>query len=343
MANAEEASIHRNQQRENWQNFLQKLKDLKDQIGCTNDDLAIGLGVSRQKFYQFMKDPDSRLPIDRAHVLELWDYLSEGKGQQFCQQEPHTLDELLEAAGFRSTLGKNYSFERIRYRLEGSWIQSSAVLSRLVDDMIDLILDRGGNSFLDNKDDEEDYYTIAQAKNWPEEHLKAQANRRTTNRYIQQIDRFVYFGKVKFCLDELYELYQGILENQRFRAFDLDLEAIDCQFHTLSFSLPEEAQTEASIVNIAQLCGQAEQELHVHSPESLPNQQLLPTFPPVINASIIFNLRDSYQEDTTGKELQRVTFSYACACTHLESILVALSNGLGYFLSESVVTNGSRT
>ncbi|NET60631.1 MAG: hypothetical protein F6K47_32175, partial [Symploca sp. SIO2E6] len=68
-----------------------------------------------------------------------------------------------------------------------------------------------------------------------------------------------------------------------------------------------------------------------------------PTFPPVINASIIFNLRDSYQEDTTGKELQRVTFSYACACTHLESILVALSNGLGYFLSESLVANGSRT
>jgi|GEM_PF-4992860 len=349
MANDGEASIYRNQQKENWKSFLQKLKELKDEIGCKNDDLASGLGVSRQKYYQFIKEPTSGLPIDRANVLELWDHLTKvtkDKGKQFRLQETYRLDELLEAAGFRSTLGKNLSFERIRSRLEGSWIQNSTVLSRLVDDIIDLILDRGTSSCLDSQNDEKSYYSITQAKNWPEEYLKGGINRRAKERYIQQIDKFVYFGKVKFCVDELFELYQGILENQRFRTFNLDLQAIDCQFHTISFFLPEEAQIKSTIIDIdvAHLCRQAEQELHAHqSSNALPNQTLLPTFPSVINASVTFNLRDGEKDHTNAEETQQVTFSYASACTHLESILVALSNGLGYFLSESLLADGSRT
>ncbi|NER24791.1 MAG: hypothetical protein F6J86_36580 [Symploca sp. SIO1B1] len=342
MANASGSSIHRNRQQEGWKLFSQKLKDLKGKIGCNNDELAIGLGVSRQKYYQFIKNPATGLPIDRANILELWDYLTKDQDEQFRRRETHTLDELLEAAGFRSTLSKNPSFERIRSRLEGPWIQDSTVLSRLVDDIIDLILDRGGSS-LESKKDEKSDYNIAEAKKWPEENLKAWTNSRATRRYIQQIDKFVYFGKVKFCVDELYELYQGILENQQFRTFNLDFEAIDCQFRTISFSLPEEAKIETTVIDIPGLCGQAEQELHAHpSSESPPNQQLLPTFPSVIDASVTFNIRDIYQDHTKGEEHKRATFSYACTCTHLESILVALSNGLGYFLSESLLADGSR-
>ncbi len=346
MAKAGEPSIHRNQQQENWKSFSEKLKDLKDQIGCNNDDLASGLGISRQKYYQFLKDPGSGLPIDRANVLELWDYLTKDKGKQFRLGETQILDELLEAAGFRSTLNTNPSFERIRSRLEGPWIQDSTVLCRLVDDIIDLILDRGSSPCLESKDDQTNYCSIAEAKKWPEKYLKGGINLRAQEQYIQQIDKFVYFGKVKFCADELYELYQGILENQRFRAFNLDFEAIDCQFRTISFSLPEEAKIDANIIEIdvAQLCREAEQELHAHqSSDSLPNQTLLPTFPAVINASVTFNLRDGTKDHTNPETSKRVTFSYASACTHLESILVALSNGLGYFLSESLLADGSRT
>ena len=247
---ANEASIHRNRQTEDWKIFLQKLKELKDQIGCTNDDLASGLGVSRQKYYQFSKDPTSGLPIDRANVLEMWDYLTKDKTEQFRRTEVHTLDELLEAAGFRSTRGDkpNPSFERIKSRLESPWIQDSTVLSRLVDDIIDLILDRGKNPSPKSKDEQKTYYSIAKAKRWPEaeENLRAWTNSRTTKRYLQQIDKFVCSGKVKFCADELFELYQGILENQRFRTFSIDLEAIDCRFDTISFSLQEEAEVEAT-------------------------------------------------------------------------------------------------
>ncbi|NEP10432.1 MAG: hypothetical protein F6K14_09480 [Symploca sp. SIO2C1] len=346
MAKGDKASIHRYQQRENWNRFLQKLKALKDEIGCSNDDLALGLGISRQKYYQFLKDPGSGLPIDRANVLELWEHLAEEKGEKSPLTETHTLDELLEAAGFRSTLNTNPSFERIRSRLEGPWIQDSTVLCRLVDDIIDLILDRGTNPSPDSKDDRKTEYTITEAKKWPEENLKDGTNLRAKKQYIRQIDKFVCSGKVKFCADELYELYQGILENQRFRIFNIDLEAIDCRFDTISFALPKEAEVDGKIVDVdvAQLCRQAEQELHAHqSSDALPSQTSIPTFPAVVNASVTLNLIDGEKDDTNPEATKQVTFSYASACTHLESILVALSNGLGYFLSESLLADGSRT
>ena len=106
------------------------------------------------------------------------------------------------------------------------------------------------------------------------------------------------------------------------------MQAVECDFRTLSFSLIDAKHDEQSKQEIASIdkeimsiCNECEQELR---PGKISADQ--PIFPPIIEVTARFIIADMWG-------IQEVVFSYSCCGTHFEAAMAALSNGLGYVLS----------
>ena len=102
---------HREQKSPTWKEFNQYLEKLQSEYDVTIKELADGLDVSRQKFYDFRAAPEKGLPLDQTALIIFWEYLSNPdtlkdrrmstdtkKKRENLRQEGPTA--LLKAAGF---------------------------------------------------------------------------------------------------------------------------------------------------------------------------------------------------------------------------------------------------
>jgi hypothetical protein len=152
----------RQEEIEHWQKLKHQLQSIKSLVKAPNEEIAIGLCISRQVLMDFMSDSTPTrydLPISRANLIALWKYVTaektieqrqeQGQGRGFAKarlSEEHIAerrkwreqgcDELLEAAGFRgnsSVPESGTSFKgvershRIMSRLSTDWLTDDDV------------------------------------------------------------------------------------------------------------------------------------------------------------------------------------------------------------------------
>jgi transcriptional regulator with XRE-family HTH domain len=351
---------HRHTQEEYWKKFrkqLERLKDKKRGLSISYDEIAEGLGISRQRLSQFIQGTKSDLPIDRASILELWDHLTmpEALESKKLSREAQknreeltttTLDDLLQSIGFLPT---SHSADkilpqiaRVKSRLESDWITNSSVLSKITDNIIDTILDQGG--LAKSKEDklEKGTYSAEEAREWPQ-HKITDYDAKAAESFAREIIRLQNLGKIKFSDDELFELYQSIFENNILQDFNVRVRVTDCQFKTLTFSLLEEFEKftpEGKLINrLCEVCVKCEKDLRsasqLDNPSNHPTDNEFLRFPPVLEASVTLNYRNINIEKSENLVLQ-----YASSATHIGNMLVALSNGLGYLLVNTLEVSG---
>ena len=355
MANGHTSGKHQDDQKQRWRDFHYKLNQLKEQkprLSVSNVEMAEGLNISRQRLFEFMKKPEKGLPIQRGDVLDLWDYLTtpeaiarktiaaEAKENRklLLQEYPQRLDELLKAAGFlpvsEVSAPERPQIERIRQRLLSGWIPSDSDLCDITDSILESISAKGG--LLNDRQEKsktEKGYTAEEAKQWPEKHLKA-FEAKLQPIFARQISKFANSGKVQFQDIELFELYQSIRENNHFRqGLKVSMQVIDCQFKTVTFSLNNQLESYSQIkADLTEIFVQCEQQLRSDSKQPEPSaihhiRERRILFPPVIQAVVTFIVEDEQEQESESWRLH-----YTSSTTHIENMLVALSNGLGYIL-----------
>jgi len=355
------------QQRDHWNRLHTQLQRLLDGgWKITRDELAEGLGVSRQKLLSFLKTPNEGLQIQRPNILCLWDYLTDAdelenrkKNAEVCNRRKtlrnkiSTLDELLSSAGFLPTSQKgtfsSSLVERVQYRLTSPWIQDDAVLVHIIDNTIDTILDQGGfsknNSLLNNLP-KEWLETEEEIREWLSKNIKG-SDEQTIANCLREIARFSNLGKKRFYEDELFELYQTIFENKNLKKSHIELTVDDCQFKTLTFSLIGIFDDIGFKNHLTEIASSSERQLRFSNfgtsereagSGSLLNQTNVfvnleeggsKEFPPVIETLVRIRLEDPEHPESK----QEIMTQYAASTTHIEDMLTALSNGLGHILS----------
>jgi hypothetical protein len=335
---------HQNTQEQHWRDFCEKLRWLKNKqqgLSITYDEIARGLSLSRQHLSQFINKPERGLRIDRASILELWDYLTDPKElekkqdislkarqkrEQLRSEQPLVLDELLKSAGFLPTSQAPEKappqIERIKRRLSSFWISDTHVLSHVTDHIIDTILDYGGIK-LKNKHLNDDYYSADLAKKWLE---GKDPNLDTHRKFVKEITRFENRGKMSFCDEELFELYQSILENEIFQSSEIKMRVTDCQFTTITFSLIDIFENSTLKPLVSELSEKGERNLRwAEQTLDKPDFPEEVKFAPVIQASVRLQVRNSQKSEN-------LTFRYISSSTHITNMLMAFSQGLGNIL-----------
>ena len=358
------SSRHYLDQQQRWEALQKKLKSLKEDknLSITYTEIAAGLGLSRQRLFNFLKSYGVGLPIARHNILELWDHLTvptdtdsptsqkiRNQRNQLRTKNGHILDELLEAAGFLPTTQDSapliLPIERIKSRLLSPWVRNDTILCRLADTIIDTILARGGFDESSEGSRGKQGLKLEEARKIPGKFFNPADFSKIEKLFHQELDRFATLGKARFYHDELYELYQSLLENHTYKSFPIDMQAVECEFRTLSFTLIDtknDEQSEQETVSIdnekfkkeiASICHECEQQLRF-GPSSA-NRHI---FPPIIEVTARFIIDDKWeQQEVDDKwEQQEVVFSYSCCGTHFEAAMAALSNGLGYVLSSAL-------
>ncbi|MGF1537039.1 MAG: hypothetical protein ACFB4J_11235 [Elainellaceae cyanobacterium] len=358
-----------------WYKFRQMLEDLRrDELGLdlTYDHIAKGLDLSRQRLYKFMKEPEQGLPIQRYNVLKLWEYITDPdstsaqlsaaarqKRQALRQREPRLCDRLLEAAGFLPTgqmnQGSSAQVMRVQRRLTSPLISDSQI-GDITDTILNVISDKG--AYLLNTSEAgtaSDHITADQARFWPQNALQVDAATPVAQSYQQTIDRFVKLGKLRFCPQELFELYQGIDENHALNLDTNEPKAIDCELQTVSILLRNLLHN--PLGDRLELRRDLEKRLEVEYDTSehwlrtrqpAPQQQDGKTetngsvpaapkhFPPVIDALATFYIAG--KSGNLPSDRLPLTFRYASSSTHVEAVLIAVSDGMGSFLSPTSLT-----
>ena len=168
----------KDEQQRYWQALAQELIQLRDKGGASMEEIAYGLGISKQPLYNFIKSPKKGLTkVHRASLLSLWAYLtdsaqySERKLSKDEEEYRRSLwhlgpDELLRAAGYLSTSDVDEKavnvtdplMKRVMLRLSSQWLYDDALRAYVVDSFLDSLLDQGRpdrNHYIDSLDYED--------------------------------------------------------------------------------------------------------------------------------------------------------------------------------------------
>lgn len=87
------------EQKQYWSKFHRELDFLREKYGASVSELAEGLGISRQRLYNFLNTPEQGLPLARYQIKTLWSYLTSPSIYRKRKLSP-------EIRQMRSTLGK---------------------------------------------------------------------------------------------------------------------------------------------------------------------------------------------------------------------------------------------
>lgn len=332
-------TIHQREQWQRWREFRDKLEALKaGKLGTervTQTKIAEGLKVSRQRLYTFIQEPEPGLPIQRYNVLELWDYLGLAGREEYASQ----LDDLLRAAGFLP-LSKMLDqlppqIKRVQRRLANPIILKSPAFCDITDNIFNLISDKGLYTSTTSQHSQSDKQglTLKDARAWPKQKLQASLNSQTVHFYQKALTRYTKLGKIRFCDKELFELYQEIDENRELGSQAYDQRAVDCQFQSPSILLCDWLSKTPNPVPFVEqrlkdqyIEAEKALRLSVKDVAEQTEDDRLPYFPPVIESSV--KLRFKIEK---GKHLYLI-LRHASSSTHIESALIALSDGMGGFL-----------
>ncbi|MEL7509752.1 MAG: hypothetical protein AAFN42_20675 [Cyanobacteria bacterium J06554_1] len=328
-----------------WGDFNEQLNRLQHNYGVTVTELAEGLGISRQKFYDFRASPEKGLAIDRTALMILWGWLTDPdilddkrmsaetrkQRDDLRQEGPNAL---LISAGFLPISGESEagdstsiprldsSLKRVEARLNSPWIEDGIRRAQIIDSILDEVKARGR---LD-KAFHTQPMSAAAALTWLKGAPLYITSPKIIHEYQRKIRRLARSGKSQFVGVELFELYQNILEYQTIDSYaGSGVSVVDCQFPILSAPLPASVQEifepfssiyrDAEIALLTLLC-----DLQDFAPTELTSSDL---FTPVVRALI------KSQFDIGEKP---VVWRYSSTGTHFENMLSALKFGLGHSL-----------
>ncbi|MGD1951330.1 MAG: helix-turn-helix domain-containing protein [Leptolyngbyaceae cyanobacterium] len=326
-----------------WQAFNEQLNRLQHQYGVTVTELAEGLGISRQKFYDFRATPEKGLAIDRIAVIVLWEYLSDPNTlatrrisvdtrrlrEQLQQEGPNPL---LTSAGFlplpsdtasdestRSETKRESGLKRVEARLTSPWIEDGLRQAHIIDTILDVVKEQGRV----DKALHTEPISAAKALNWLSEDPLNIDSPTIIHTYQQKIRSLVRLGKSQFVGVELFELYQNILEYESIDSYSgSGVCIVDCQFPILSVSLP--ASVQGKFKDFRPIYQQAELALLqlLYDPKQFNFSQLSPEelFTPLVRATI--KARFDGEKNPT-------IWRYSSTGTHFENMLSAIKFGLG--------------
>lgn len=330
-----------------WEGFNRYLKQLQHNYDVTVKELADGLDISRQKFYDFRAAPEKGLSIDQTALVILWECLSDpdilknkrmsadtkNKREILRQEGPNSL---LKAAGFsaiendvaskrkeKATNKIDTSLERVKTRLNSPWIEDGIRKAQIIDSIFDIVKDKGR---LD-KTLHTQHISAADALNWLEGPPLSVTDQDVLHKYKEHIRSLARSGKNQFVGAELFELYQNILEYLSIDSYSSKgMTITSCQFRILSAPLPASVQhifetfgqiyRDAEIALLQLLCN-----LTDFDPNELSQAEL---FTPVVRAQITSHLDDEKKE--------RIIWRYSSTGTHFENMLSAIKLGLGHSL-----------
>ncbi|MEM9806896.1 MAG: hypothetical protein AAF959_16620 [Cyanobacteria bacterium P01_D01_bin.56] len=338
------AARYQSQRAATWQGFNKQLNRLQHHYGVTVTELAEGLGISRQKFYDFRATPEKGLAIDRTAIIVLWEYLS----------DPHILatrrisadtrnlraklkeegpNQLLTSAGFlplsgdtaldggeRATSNKRGSgLKRVEARLTSPWIEDGVRQAHIIDTILDVVKEQGRV----DKSLHTEPITAAKALDWLTDGPLNIDNQTVIHIYQEKICSLVRLGKSQFVGVELFELYQNILEYESIDSYSgSGVSIVDCQFPILSVPLPASVQgkfkdfspiyQKAEIALLQLLCDPKQFNFSQLGPAELSN--------PLVRATI--------KAQFDGEKTPTI-WRYSSTGTHFENMLSAIKFGLG--------------
>ncbi|MCT7953000.1 hypothetical protein NG798_24690 [Ancylothrix sp. C2] len=335
------------EEKRNWDQLRQELTKYKGDLRTSDFQLAKGLDISRQPVIDFMAGTREDLPIYRANLIRLWDFLTapekmEKLGKRLSKEATKNRerlrkegpDRLLRLAGFlpRSqslTVDgeplKDKKIYRIVSRLSSFWIPDKNLWS-IEEAILNAILKEVPSQ--ENALFSEKLICVEAAKNWLEERYKNAPPRRI-RKILSLINTYARAGKTNFEETELFELYQSVTENEILRNPDdhhIRIRVIDCEFKNLTFLLDDFAQDNKfkPIVEEIEKSGfRLEQEIGILQEFSKfnPNEQKSLGLNPVKEAVITWRM---------GKDISTFSWRYSSIAPHIENMLVALAHGLGY-------------
>ena len=328
-----------------WGEFNEQLNRLQHNYGVTVTELAEGLGISRQKFYDFRASPEKGLAIDRTALIILWGWLTDPdilddkrmsaetrkQRDNLRQEGPNAL---LVSAGFLPISGNaesgdsanipkiDSSLKRVEARLNSPWIEDGIRRAQIIDSILDEVKAQGRLDKVFHTQP----MSAADALNWLKNSPLYITNPTIIHEYQRKIFRLARSGKSQFVGVELFELYQNILEYQTIDSYSgSGVSIVDCQFPILSAPLPVSVQElfesfshiyrDAEIALLTLLC-----DLKEFGRSELSSSDL---FTPIVRASI------TSQFDNGEKP---IVWRYSSTGTHFENMLSALKFGLGHSL-----------
>ena len=340
---------YREQRSRFWDGVNEQLDHLQHTYGVAVTELAEGLGISRQKIYDFRAAPEKGLPIDRTDLLILWEWLTDPDALNSKRLSPEnrqkreTLrqagpDPLLKAVGYlpsskdvASEDGQTIepkidsSLKRVEARLSSPWIEDGIRRAQIIDSILDEVKAQGR---LD-KAFHSQPISAAEALDWLSGAPMYITDTTIIREYQKKIRKLAQSGKNQFVGVELFELYQNLLEYESIDNYSgAKVNIIDCQFYLLSAPLPTSVHREFEVfsqhnqqaekVLLQQLCDLEDFSLKASDTTLFPT-----TFTPVVRAVITSQFE--------GEE-QPIVWRYSSTGTHLENMLAAITCGLGHSL-----------
>lgn len=337
---------HKEERAQFWLRFSAELDRLQHLYGVTATELAEGLDISRQRFYDFRSTPEKGLPLDQTSLHILWEWLTNPealeerrmsaenkKNRQALRQKG--INSLLKAAGFLTPISDpalqveqqkapkiDSSLQRVEARLSSPWIKDGIRRAQIIDTLLDEVKNQGR---LDQTLHTQPI-SAKDALNWLTNPPLEVNDPILIDAYRKTIRRLARSGKNQFLGVELFELYQSLQEYQLIDNYDgAQVNIIDCQFPILSAQFPKSVQTELKpFISIYQEAENALINL-LSELDALdkPKAETDPTalFPPVVRAEIQSKFENA---------IENITWRYSSTGTHLENMLAAIKNGLGH-------------
>lgn len=333
-----------------WKQLHQEFHRFKAELGATNSELALCLGISRQPLVSFMQNSSLGLPIQRSNLERLWDLLTDAehfkekrlssearlKRADLRHKGPNTL---LKAAGFLPNAsqpvldvspGRHQQIQRIVSRLANLPIMESTDFIRLVESIESFI----ARSFpsgqkIELAKGQLPYICMSSedlVERWiKDNHLHNDPGSDVEEKFKRVVSKLAVSGKYELENSEMFELYMSILENNRLYSDInkfLKMRITKCQFKVLTFLIKEYPVDENIEKELHQAGLEAERQLRValcgtkHIKECVENA----VSDVVMEAAITCNFRAADDD---------LCWRYSSSTTHFENMFAAMSYGMG--------------
>lgn len=359
-------SSHESSQKQYWKKLQQEFEKLKKDLGCSEVEIAEGLGISRQSLASFMKEKyDNKsikkgLSIQRADLLNLWDYLldpenyknrkvsqADREKRRVLKQKKQSADFLLTSAGFLPESGVFYvdselhpSIQRIisKLRIFNVHVLKNIAPSqayKLVEDLSssieELIWNKAFSRVFAEDRKELTVQDIETGKNLPV--VFSSADPVSLQKYQKLLKKLIFLGKKYFSNSELFELYSTIYENSVSTNNELmGVRVVQSSFETLSFSISqylhsEEFSKSLNSESIQDIDRQVS-DIAIQVEENIKNISGIDPYwiQPLVKATVCCTA--SFKKGI--EQTVSLQLSHSSDSTHFENMLSALEVGFSY-------------
>lgn len=351
-----------------WEQLRYELQRYKEELGATNLELSEAMEISRQPLVSFMKGDRPDLPIQRFHLIRLWDRLTSPdffpsrrlsdkclSNRQMLRRAGPT--RLLKSAGFLpdkegTPLEVNserfQQIQRIVSGLSNIPVRDDTDFVDLIDSLETEVISKAfGFKRMSPSVDKERFshqeisaHGVNQWVNrWIKENLYMQPVSFIESRFKRAIAKLIRRGKYDLNDREIFELYLSILENNRIdkkTSNDCKIRVAQCQFTNLTFSILDSDMSGDQDFRdrLMNLFFRAEAKLQFSDIEDFQT-----TDPDGKERYLEGVIADVITEasvtcvfrirDQVGERRECIRWTYSSSATHFENMFTAIYKGMG--------------